>query len=96
MARPEGGGRKPNNWGINDMHGSVREWCADWWGEDYYRRSPLVDPQGPPTGNYKVIRGGAVKSYGRFAIGLSIVHASGHPGHGDGLHVGARLVINLP
>ena len=79
------------------MHGSVREWCADWWGEDYYRRSPLVDPQGPPTGNFKVIRGGAVKSYGRFA--RSAFRLFMLPDTQDmamDCMSGARLVINLP
>lgn len=91
------GGRKPNHWGIHDMHGSVWEWCADWWDEDYYSRSPLVDPQGPQTGNFRVLRGGAVKNYGRFA--RSAFRLFMLPDTQDmamDLLGGARLVINLP
>jgi formylglycine-generating enzyme required for sulfatase activity len=48
--------KKPNAWGLYDMHGNVLEWCHDYWGEA--KAEKAVDPQGPDSGTGRVIRGG--------------------------------------
>lgn len=46
----------PNDYGLYDMHGNVREWCSSWWS---FTPSVGVDPVGPASGTERVRRGGA-------------------------------------
>ncbi len=57
----EVGIKEPNAWGLYDMSGNIFEWCWDWYERDYPESStgnPVVDPTGPDTGVYRVLRGG--------------------------------------
>ncbi len=53
---------KPNAWGFYDMHGNVLEWCSDWFSA---LPGKPVDPKGPPSGSFKVLRGGCWFFYER-------------------------------
>ena len=53
------GGKRPNQYGLYDLHGNVWEWTSDLYAPDYYNKSPKHDPKGPTTGKDHVIRGGS-------------------------------------
>ncbi|GFM68885.1 SUMF1/EgtB/PvdO family nonheme iron enzyme [Pseudomonas lijiangensis] len=47
----------PNSLGIAGLSGNSTDWVNDWYGADYYKNSPLDDPQGPPSGSQRIKRG---------------------------------------
>ena len=51
------GTKAPNELGAYDMSGNVWEWCHDWRGD--YTAGPQIDPRGPETGTYHIVRGGS-------------------------------------
>ena len=55
------GTRRPNAWGIHDMHGNVAEWCNDVYGAACYAQAPRRNPRGPAWRDLAkcVLRGGA-------------------------------------
>jgi formylglycine-generating enzyme required for sulfatase activity len=85
----KGGGFAPNGFGLYDMTGNVWEWTADRYQTDYYSENVSDNPQGPPVGRYRVIRGGGwyseakqlrlrnrqwfVPEYGEVSIGFRCV-----------------------
>ncbi len=53
------GQKMPNGFGLFDIYGNVREWCSDRYERDYYKESPVNDPEGPSSGDRRVFRGGS-------------------------------------
>ena len=84
------GRRRPNGWGLHDMHGNLREWCADWSAE--YQASDAMDPRGPEAGMSRVWRSGCWDD--PFFHCRSASRSRSTPGHRDS-RTGFRLALEL-
>ena len=90
----EVGLKKPNAWGLHDMHGNIWEWCNDVYDHDYYSKSPVKDPLGPKSDSLlpRIARGGYFRYFTRHSRSAS--RNARNPGERHRV-IGARLIKEL-
>jgi len=83
------GRKKPNAWGLFDMHGNAWQWCSDYYGP--YVAADRTDPLGPKTGKQRVLRGGSWISDG--PANCRSAHRSGDTPVTRNPYYGLRVVV---
>ena len=83
------GRKKPNGWGLYDVHGNVAEWCADR-SPSPYEDGGVTDPTGPETGDLRMVRGGGRLSY---TVGCRTAARPSAPAESRNSFVGFRVVV---
>jgi len=86
------GGKTANSWGLYDVIGNVLEWCWDWYKKDY--PDSAIDPIGPDSGVFRIVRGGAFRYSGADRC-RSAYRAAQTPGFSSP-YIGIRLVRTYP
>ena len=84
--------KRPNHWGLYDMHGNVWEWVEDAHAPDLYSKSPDADPLNT-RGTNKVLRGGGsntIPLWPAFCLASSRHHG---PPTGQWDDIGFRVVL---
>ena len=80
--------KSPNELGLYDMSGNVREWCYDYY--DDYSSGSQTDPKGPSSGSFRVFRGG---SWYDFARGCRVSNRNGYGPDLRDSYLGLRLAL---
>jgi hypothetical protein len=63
-----------SSFGLYDMVGNVFEWMGDWYSDTYYNESPAMNPAGPDSGEYRVIRGSSFETTPEDGLDPAIRH----------------------
>ncbi len=88
------GTKEPNGFGLFDVLGNVWEMTRDYADPGFYAISPTDDPTGPAAGTARTRRGGAYAMTP--SAQLRTAYRKPHPENYRGLHVGFRVVAELP
>lgn len=90
---------RPNGFGLHNCSGNVWEWCADRWSTTWHvPGTPLTrdDPQGPETGDSRVLRGGSYLCHASYCDRYRVAARTGNTPDASTGHTGFRCAADDP
>jgi formylglycine-generating enzyme required for sulfatase activity len=87
---------EPNGYEVSNPVGNVWEWCRDWFSADYHATDAAsrTDPDGPPTGDARVMRGGSYLCHESWCNRYRVAARSKNTPDSSTGNIGFRCVVD--
>ena len=85
----------PNGYDLYNTVGNVWEWCADWFSPDWHVSATRDNPQGPPTGAARVMRGGSYLCHESYCNRYRVAARSSNTQDSSTTNIGFRCVRDV-
>lgn len=83
----------PNAFGLYSVTGNTWEWCADWFNADFHRTAGPQNPQGPPNGSARVIKGGSFLCHKSYCNRYRVAARTSNTPDSSTAHIGFRCAL---